>query len=136
MRANDAVLGLLSRQDGLITAAQAAEHGLTERTLRRRVHDGGWARVAPGVVLAGGHPWTDRARVRAVGMWARGRGVVSGPAAAWWHGMPVAAPAQGRAHGGADVSDCAAAAGCGSGGATSTSATSSTPTASTSPHLR
>ncbi len=94
MRANDAVLGLLSRQDGLITAAQAAEHGLTERTLRRRVHDGGWARVAPGVVLAGGHPWTDRARVRAVGMWARGRGVVSGPAAGWWHGMPVTAPAR------------------------------------------
>ena len=94
MRANDAVLGLLSRQDGLITAAQAAEHGLTERTLRRRVHDGGWARVAPGVVLAGGHPWTDRARVRSAGMWARGRGAVSGPAAAWWHGMPAGVPAR------------------------------------------
>jgi very-short-patch-repair endonuclease len=94
MRANDAMLGLLSRQNGLITAAQAAEHGLTERTLRRRVHDGGWARVAPGVVLAGGHPWTDRARVRAAGLWAGGRGVVSGPAAAWWQGMSAGVPAR------------------------------------------
>jgi very-short-patch-repair endonuclease len=86
------VLALLARQDGLITDAQARRHGFTERTLRRRVRLDGWARVAPGVLLAAGHPWTDRARVRAVGLWADRRGVLSGPAAAWWHGMLTAAP--------------------------------------------
>ena len=79
------VLALVARQDGLITDAQALDLGLTARTLRRRVQREGWARVAPGVLLVGGHPWTDRARVRAVGLWARQRGVISGPAAAWWH---------------------------------------------------
>ncbi|MDT7555148.1 MAG: hypothetical protein QOI16_3688, partial [Pseudonocardiales bacterium] len=43
---------------------------------------------------AGGHPLTDRARVRAAGLWAGDRGVLSGPAAAWWHGMLGAAPAR------------------------------------------
>ncbi len=92
--ANTEVFVLLSRQDGLITDAQAMAHGLSARTLRRRVHDGGWRRVAPGVLLAGGHPLTDRVRVRAVGMWAAGRGALSGPAAAWWHGMLPSAPAE------------------------------------------
>jgi very-short-patch-repair endonuclease len=90
--ANTAVLALLARQDGLITDVQATAHGLTARTLRRRVHDSGWRRMAPGVLLAGGHPLTDRARLRAVGLWAGGRGVLSGPAAAWWHGMLSSAP--------------------------------------------
>ncbi len=94
MSANTAVLVLLARQDGLITDAQATACGLTARTLRRRVHDGGWRRVTPGVLLAGGHPLTDRARVRAVGLWAGGRGVLSGPAAAWWQGMLPSAPAR------------------------------------------
>jgi hypothetical protein len=30
--------------------------------------------------------------VRAAGLWASGRGALSGPAAAWWHGMLPAAP--------------------------------------------
>jgi hypothetical protein len=47
MAANTGVLALLSRQDGLLTAAQAVRHGLPERTLRRRVRDGGPERVAP-----------------------------------------------------------------------------------------
>lgn len=87
MPANAAVLALLSRQDGLITAAQASACGLPERTLRRRVQDDGWQRVAPRTYLAGGHPMTAAARVRAAGLWAGRRGTVSGPAAAWWHGM-------------------------------------------------
>jgi very-short-patch-repair endonuclease len=87
MVANRALLALLARQDGLITAAQAAQCGLTERTLQRRAHDDGWRRVAPRVFLAAGHRLTDRGRVRAAGLWAGDRGVISGPAAAWWHGM-------------------------------------------------
>jgi very-short-patch-repair endonuclease len=89
---NVEVLGLLARQDGLVADVQAVDLGMTARTLRRRVQRDGWTRVAPGVLLAGGHPWTDRARLRAVGLWAGRRGVLSGPAAAWWHGMRQAAP--------------------------------------------
>jgi very-short-patch-repair endonuclease len=92
MPTNEAVLGLLARQDGLVADVQAVDLGMTARTLRRRVQCDGWTRVAPGVLLAGGHPWTDRARLRAVGLWAGRRGVLSGPAAAWWHGMRQAAP--------------------------------------------
>lgn len=94
MAANSAVLALLSRQDGLITSTQAAQYGLPERTLRRRVHEDGWERVAPRVFLAGGHQLTDRARVRAAGMWAGEQAAVSGPAAAWWHGMLSKAPVE------------------------------------------
>jgi very-short-patch-repair endonuclease len=46
------------------------------------------------VFLAGGHPLSDAARIRAAGLWAGDRGALSGPAAAWWHGMGAAAPAR------------------------------------------
>jgi very-short-patch-repair endonuclease len=92
MQGNKGVLRLVARQDGLISDAQVRRCGLPERTVRRRMAEGGWARVAPGVLLAGGHALTDRARLRAVGMWADGRGLLSGPAAAWWHGMSPSAP--------------------------------------------
>lgn len=94
MVANRALVALLARQDGLITAVQAAQCGLAERALQRRVHDEGWRRVAPRVFLAAGHRLTDRARVRAAGLWAGDRGVISGQAAAWWHGMPAIVPAR------------------------------------------
>ncbi|QYN33198.1 DUF559 domain-containing protein [Pseudonocardia sp. DSM 110487] len=93
MVANRALLAVLARQDGLITAVQAADCGLAERALQRRVQDEGWRRVAPRVFLAAGHRVTDRARVRAAGLWAGDRGVISGSAAAWWHGMPAVVPA-------------------------------------------
>jgi very-short-patch-repair endonuclease len=44
------------------------------------------------VFLVAGHPETDAVRVRAAGLWMGERGVVSGPAAAWWHGMLPTAP--------------------------------------------
>jgi very-short-patch-repair endonuclease len=84
MPSHPAVLAMLSRQNGLITCAQAAELGMSERTLRRRVEVDGWKRVAPRVYLAGGHPFTASARVRAAGLWAGDRAAVSGPAAAFW----------------------------------------------------
>lgn len=87
MVANPGVLGLLERQDGLITAAQAAVHGLPDRTLRRWVAEEGWARPAPRVFLAAGHPTTRRTEIGAAALWAGERGAVSGPAAAWWKGM-------------------------------------------------
>ena len=84
MPTNAAVLALLSKQDGLITCTQAAELGMSERTLRRRVQIDGWQRVAPRVYLAGGHPFTATTRVRSAGLWAGDRAAVSGPAAAFW----------------------------------------------------
>jgi len=86
------VLELLRRQDGLITCAQAAELGMAARTLRSRPHTDGWTRVAPQVYVTGAHPWTDAARVRAAGLWAGDRAVVSGSAAAQWHRMLDRAP--------------------------------------------
>lgn len=87
-----AVLRLLARQDGLLTDAQARCCGLSPLVVRNRLRAGGWQRVAPGVLLAGGHPWTDRARLRAAGLWVGDRGALSGPAAAWWHGLLSTAP--------------------------------------------
>jgi len=92
MRGNAAMRALLTSQDGLISDAQIGRHGMAERTLRRQIADGTWVRLAPGVLLAAGHRFTDRVRVRAVGMWIGPRGAVSGPAAAWWHGMLPSAP--------------------------------------------
>ena len=86
------VLDLLARQDGLITCAQASELGMAPRTLRSRLHTDGWSRAAPQVYLAGGHPWTDTARIRAAGLRAGDRAVVSGAAAAFWHRMLDRAP--------------------------------------------
>lgn len=92
MASDSAILDLLARQNGLITSAQAVRHGMSARTLRRRVEADGWSRLAPRIFLAGGHPLTGSARVRAAGLWAGERGAVSGPGAAFWLGMVDAAP--------------------------------------------
>jgi very-short-patch-repair endonuclease len=92
MATSPSILALLRRQDGLITCRQAEEHGLPARTLRQRAEVDGWNAVAPRVYLAGGHRFTERARVRAAGLWAGDDAAVSGPAAAWWHGMLERAP--------------------------------------------
>jgi very-short-patch-repair endonuclease len=41
----------------------------------------------------GGHRYTDEARIRAVALWAGPQGVITGPAAAYWHRMLERAPA-------------------------------------------
>jgi very-short-patch-repair endonuclease len=94
MAATPDLLALLARQDGLITTVQAVQHGLDESVLRRRAREQGWSRVAPRVYLAAGHRCTDRVRIRAAGLWGGEYATVCGPAAAWWHGMLGAAPAQ------------------------------------------
>lgn len=85
---------LLSRQAGVVTFAQALECGLSASTVHRRVRTGVWERLYPGVYLVGGHRRTDEVRVRAAWLWAGGpRAAVTGPAAAFWHGMLERAPA-------------------------------------------
>jgi very-short-patch-repair endonuclease len=94
MTTNPAVLAHLAHQDGLLTTAQAARCGPPSRTLRRDAAEAGWERVAPRVLLAAGHPFTDRARIRSAGSWGGERATVSGPAAAWWHGTAGRAPSR------------------------------------------
>lgn len=83
---------ILLRQDGLVTAAQARDAGVSTRTVQRRVGSGLWERVMPQVFLVAGHPSTDAVRVRAAGLWVGERGVISGSAAAWWHRMHPTVP--------------------------------------------
>lgn len=85
---------LLAGQDGLITTAQLVQRGLDESVLRRWAREQGWRRIAPRVYLAAGHRLTDRARIRAAGLWGGEYATVCGPAAAWWHGLLAAAPAE------------------------------------------
>jgi very-short-patch-repair endonuclease len=85
---------VLVRQAGVVTLAQARACGLSADSVRRRVRAGTWRELHPCVYLVGGHRLTDEARVRAAWLWARAAGaVVSGPAAAYWHGMLDRAPA-------------------------------------------
>lgn len=82
----------LRRQDGIITLQQARSAGLSPRGVRHRVAAGRWQRLHPRVYRAVDHELTDRARIRAAVLWAGPRAAVSGLAAAWWHGLPVACP--------------------------------------------
>ncbi|MBW0088200.1 type IV toxin-antitoxin system AbiEi family antitoxin domain-containing protein [Pseudonocardia sp. KRD-184] len=84
---------LLARQAGVLTTVQAVECGISARTVRRRVQQGEWEVLHPGVLLVGGHRHSDEARVRAAWLWAGTSAMVSGPAAAYWHRMLDRAPA-------------------------------------------
>jgi very-short-patch-repair endonuclease len=84
---------LVARQGGVVSLAQAVAHGYSADRVHRRVREGRWRRLHPAVFLIGGHRLTDEARVRAAWLWAGEASVVSGPAAACWHGMPVRPPA-------------------------------------------
>jgi hypothetical protein len=84
---------VLVRQAGVVTLAQALACGISADTVRRRVRVGAWRELHPCVYLVGGHRLTDEARVRAAWLWARSAGaVVTGEAAAFWHGMLDRAP--------------------------------------------
>jgi very-short-patch-repair endonuclease len=84
---------ILVRQAGVVTLAQALTCGISADTVRRRVRAGAWRELHPCVYLVGGHRLTDEARVRAASLWARAAGaVLTGPAAAFWHGMLDRAP--------------------------------------------
>ena len=84
---------VVARQHGVLSLAQAAAHGYSADRVQRRVREGRWRRLYPGVVLVGGHRLTDDARTVAAWLWAGERAAVAGPAAACWHEMPVCAPA-------------------------------------------
>lgn len=77
----------LSRQAGVISCGQAREAGLSQDTVDRRVANGWWERLHPGVYLAVDHPYTDEVRLRAAALWVGKDAVAQGVSAAWWHGL-------------------------------------------------
>lgn len=83
---------LVERQGGVVGLAQAVEHGMPARTVQRHARDGSWRRLRPAVYLVGGHRLDGRGEVRAASLWAGERSTVTGPAAAFWHGMLAHAP--------------------------------------------
>jgi hypothetical protein len=96
-----ALQDLLAAQAGVITLAQAVGAGMSAATVQRRARSGEWERLHPRTYLVGGHRLTDEARVRAAYLWSGEAGgivgsasVVTGPAAAYWHGMLDRAPQQ------------------------------------------
>ena len=60
---------------------------MSAATVQRRAREGSWRRLYPAVYLLAGHRLTDEVRVRAASLWAGEGAVVSGAAAAYWHGM-------------------------------------------------
>ena len=83
----------VQRQAGVLAHAQAVQLGLSARTVQRRVRSGAWHELYPQVYLVNGHRRTDEVRVRAAWLWAgREPAAVTGPAAAYWHGMLDRAP--------------------------------------------
>ena len=87
---------LVCRQGGVLALRQAVARGMSAA---KRAREGAWRRLHPAVYLLAGHRLTDEARVRAAWGWAGEGAVVSGPAAAYWHGMLEKVTADRRAHG-------------------------------------
>ena len=85
---------IVQRQAGVIGFHQAVQAGMSTRTVQRRVAGGAWRELLPLVYLVSGHRRTDEVWTRAAWLWAGGApAVVTGLAAAHWHGMLDAAPA-------------------------------------------
>lgn len=83
---------LLRRQAGVISRGQALRAGCAAATVDRMVRTRRWRPVHPRVYLVRGYAPGDEARARAAVLWAGGDAVLSGAAAAWWHGMLPTAP--------------------------------------------
>jgi very-short-patch-repair endonuclease len=79
--------GLLRRQHGVLTLAQAAEAGLPAHAVRARVRAGHWQRLRRGVLLASALPPDDEALLRAAVLCHGEYAAASGLAAGWWHGL-------------------------------------------------
>lgn len=85
---------ILARQAGVISRDQAIRAGLSRDVVDHRLRLRRWRPLYPRVYLVGGHRLDDEVRVRAAVLWAGEGAVLSGVAAAWWHGIADRAPAQ------------------------------------------
>ncbi|WP_237569323.1 DUF559 domain-containing protein [Mycolicibacterium lacusdiani] len=83
---------LLRLHDGVVTASQARQIGMSNDAVERRVRSGHWRRCSRGVYFVDDRPFTDAARIRAA-VWSYGpRAVGSGLTAAWWWNVTTFAP--------------------------------------------
>jgi hypothetical protein len=85
---------LLARQDGLITREQARAAGLSTADIDERLRLRRWRPLHPRVYVAGDVRPDAGTRMRGALLWAGPTAVLSGPAAAWWHGLLAEPPAQ------------------------------------------
>src|SRR4051794_31307754 len=85
-----ALTALLRRQAGVVGRAQARAAGLSADAIDRKLAGRHWVPLYPRVYLDRTHRLTDEARVRAAVLWAGDDAVLSGLAAAWWHGVAPA----------------------------------------------
>jgi hypothetical protein len=83
---------LLDRQAGVISRRQALAAGLTGAAVDHRLRTRRWRPLHPRVYLVRGHCHDDEVRARAAVLWAGDGAVLSGSAAAWWHGLLADAP--------------------------------------------
>ena len=82
----------LAQHDGVITRAQAAFCGLSGDTVDRSVRAGAWRTIHRGVYFVVDRPFTADARIRCA-VWGAGpNAVLSGEAAAFWHGVIAEVP--------------------------------------------
>lgn len=88
------VESIVRRQDGVISRGQAVAAGMSADQVDRRLASGRWRPVLPRVYLAQDCTLTVGGRVRAAALWAGRDAVVSGLAAAWWHGLLDRCPAE------------------------------------------
>jgi hypothetical protein len=83
------LLALAERQAGLMHYDQLAEHGVTRGQLRGRLGTE-WRLVLPRVVTTGVGPLDDRQRLVAALLYAGSGAMITGAAAARWHGITEA----------------------------------------------
>lgn len=86
------IRNLLRAQDGVVSREQALHSGLSPSMIRRRVARGEWEDVHPGVLHDTTHAPCGDTTIRAAWLWVGEDGLVSGPAAASWLGMPAPVP--------------------------------------------
>lgn len=81
------VRALITRQRGILAAAQAAACGLPRETVRMRVSRGLWQRLLPSVYLLQCGPPNPVQRAFAAQVYAGERSIITGPAALRIHGV-------------------------------------------------
>lgn len=83
---------IIARQGGVISRAQALGAGLSSGAVDHRLRLRRWDPLHPCVYLVAGHRNDGEVSVRAALLWAGDGAVLSGSAAAWWHGIAADLP--------------------------------------------
>lgn len=90
-RESSALRELVERQQGVVSAAQAATCGLSHETLRQRVLRGIWQRLLPGVYALQGGPVSRAQWLTAAQLYAGEDSVLTGQAALFEYGLDLTA---------------------------------------------